>query len=175
MPGRTAPAGLAVVVMGVSASGKSRVAAGLATALGLAWRDADDLHPPANVAKMASGIPLTDADRWPWLETVGAELADGAADGGIVIACSSLRRMYRDRLRAAAPHAVFVHLTGARDLLAARAAGRADHFMPASLLDSQLAILERLESDEAGAEFDVAPPVADIIDAANRWLIARDW
>jgi carbohydrate kinase (thermoresistant glucokinase family) len=127
--------------MGVSAAGKSSVAVGLAEALGIAWLDADDLHPWLNVAKMASGIPLTDDDRWPWLDLVGAAIESGSANGGIVVACSSLRRSYRDRLRSRAPHVVFVHLTGSREMLEARAAARTGHFMPTSLLTSQLEVL----------------------------------
>ena len=162
--------GPAVVVMGVSASGKSSVAAGLSAALGLGWLDADALHPPANVAKMASGIPLTDPDRAPWLDRVGDELAQGAASGGIIVACSALRREYRDRLRDAANGVVFVHLTGSPQLLSARAAARTDHFMPASLLSSQLDLLQPLESDEPGVEIDVDASVADIVETAARWM-----
>jgi carbohydrate kinase (thermoresistant glucokinase family) len=156
--------------MGVSASGKSSVAAGLSAALGLEWLDADDLHPAANVAKMAAGIPLTDDDRWPWLDRVGEGLARGAARDGVVIACSGLRRVYRDRLRSHVPRAAFVHLTGSPELLAERAAARTDHFMPASLLASQLALLEPLEPDERGVEIDVDAPVTDIVEKAERWM-----
>jgi carbohydrate kinase (thermoresistant glucokinase family) len=165
--------GLAIVVMGVSASGKSTVAAGLAKALHLDWIDADDLHPEANVAKMASGRPLTDDDRWPWLDRVGEHLAGGAAGDGIVVACSALRRMYRDRLRRSAPRTLFVHLTGSAETLTARALARADHFMPASLLVSQFAVLEPLESDECGVELDVDAEVTAVVDAARRWVARR--
>lgn len=165
--GGTAPV---IVVMGVSASGKSSVAAGLSSALELPWIDADDLHPAANVAKMASGQPLDDDDRGPWLDRVGEELARGAAAGGIIVACSALRRTYRDRLRSAAPRVSFVHLTGSPDLLASRASARRDHFMPSTLLASQLALLEPLDGDEAGTEIDVAPSVADIIEKALGWM-----
>jgi gluconokinase len=171
MPPPGVPAGgPAVVVMGVSAAGKSSVAAGLSAALGLGWLDADDLHPAANVAKMASGIPLTDSDRGPWLDRVGAELAHGAASGGIVVACSALRREYRDRLRGGAAGVVFVHLTGSPQLLSARAAARRDHFMPASLLASQLDLLEPLATDEPGVEIDVDASVTDIVETAARWM-----
>ena len=138
-----------IVIMGVSGSGKSTVGALLAETLGVPFADADDLHPASNVAKMAAGVPLTDGDRWPWLERVGGALAAASASG-LVIACSALKRPYRDAIRHAAPGAVFVHLDGSRELLEKRLAGRAGHFMPAALLDSQLASLEPLESDEAG-------------------------
>jgi gluconokinase len=160
----------AIVVMGVSASGKSSVAAGLSTSLGIDWLDADDLHPAANVAKMASGRALTDDDRWPWLDRVAEELALGAAAGGVVVACSGLRRAYRDRLRSQAPHAVFVHLTGTPELLEGRAKARTGHFMPATLLASQLASLEPLAADETGVEIDIAAPVPSIVEKARWWM-----
>nr|WP_315267650.1 gluconokinase [Microbacterium lemovicicum] len=141
-----------IVVMGVSASGKSTVGLALAAALGCAFTDADDLHPAANLAKMAGGTPLTDEDRWPWLTAVGRALAD--ADR-IVVACSALRRVYRDRIREAAPDAFFVFLDADASVLHARIAARTGHFMPPELLDSQLALLEPLQSDEAGVRIDV--------------------
>ena len=136
--------------MGVSAAGKSTVGIALADVLGVPFADADSLHPESNRAKMAAGTPLTDEDRWPWLDVVGARFAEGAANGGLVMACSALRRVYRDRIRAAAPGVVFVHLHGSRELLLTRAEARTDHFMPATLFDSQLATLEELDEDEAG-------------------------
>ena len=137
-----------LVVMGVSGSGKTSVGIALAAALGVPFRDADDLHPAANVAKMAAGIALTDDDRMPWLALVGAELA--AASEGLVIACSALRRVYREAILAAAPSTRFVFLDGSRGLLESRMQHRHGHFMPASLLDSQLATLEPLAEDEPG-------------------------
>lgn len=137
-----------VVVMGVSGAGKSVVGAALAELLGVPFTDADDLHPVANVAKMAAGTPLTDDDRWPWLAIVGEALA--VAPHGLVVACSALKRSYRDAIRAAAPSTVFVYLTVDRTTLAKRVASRPGHFMPVSLLDSQLQTLEPLEADEAG-------------------------
>lgn len=134
----------ALVVMGVSGCGKSAVATGLAGAFG--WRavDADDLHSPQAVVKMRAGQPLEDADRFPWLNRVGAVLTEGAASQqGVVVACSALRRVYRDRLRAACPGLRFVFLDGHRALIAERMARRRGHYMPASLLDSQLQTLER--------------------------------
>ena len=137
-----------IVVMGVSGSGKTTVGIALAAALGLPFQDADDLHPAANVAKMASGHALTDDDRMPWLALVGAELA--AAPEGLVIACSALKKVYRRAILAAAPSTRFVFLDGSRELLESRVQHRHGHFMPASLLDSQLATLEPLEPDEPG-------------------------
>jgi carbohydrate kinase (thermoresistant glucokinase family) len=149
-----------VVVMGVSGCGKSTVGALLAGTLGVPFADADDLHPPRNIAKMSAGQPLTDDDRRPWLARVGAELA--GASGGMVVACSALRRRYRDAIREAAPGTVFVHLDAPRGRLAERMAARLDHFMPASLLDSQLATLEPLESDERGFSLDGTPPPTEL-------------
>ena len=148
-----------VVVMGVSGSGKTTVGAALADALGLRFVDGDALHPAANVAKMAAGIPLDDADRAPWLDAVGAVLADGP----VVVACSALKRAYRDRLRAAAPGLQLVFLDGDRALLASRMTARPGHFMPASLLDSQLATLERPEPDEHALTADIARPAEEIV------------
>jgi gluconokinase len=142
-----------IVVMGVSAAGKTTVGRALAAELGIAFVDGDDLHPPANVAKMTAGIPLTDADRRPWLDRVGHALADADA---LVIACSALRRTYRDRIRRAAPDAFFVLLDADPAVLHERIAARAGHFMPPALLDSQLALLEPLQPDEAGVRIDVA-------------------
>lgn len=156
-------------VMGVSAAGKSTVGTALALTLGVPFVDADDLHSDANRAKMAAGIPLTDDDRWPWLDAVGARLRD-ERDSGLVVACSALRRAYRDRIREAAPGVVFVHLTGTPELLAARAGARTDHFMPPALLVSQLATLEPLEDDEAGLVADVAAPAGALVAAVAEGL-----
>lgn len=154
-----------VVVMGVSAVGKSTLGHALGARLGIDFVDSDVLHPVANVEKMRAGVPLTDADREPWLDEVGRALANAAASG-LVIACSSLKRAYRDRIRAEAPGTVFVHLVADVDVLARRIAERTGHFMPASLLDSQLATLEPLDADERGVVVDVAVPVADAVDRA---------
>ncbi|MCB1281625.1 MAG: gluconokinase [Salinibacterium sp.] len=140
-----------LVVMGVSGSGKSTVGELLAADLGVPFADADDLHPEANVRKMAAGHPLDDDDRRPWLRRVGEVLADAdTADTGLVIACSALKRSYRDAILAVEPRARFVLLEGSRELLEKRLAEREGHFMPASLLDSQLATLEPLGADEPG-------------------------
>jgi carbohydrate kinase (thermoresistant glucokinase family) len=152
-----------VVVGGVSGSGKSTVGALLAERLGVPFADADDLHPQANVDKMAAGIPLTDEDRWPWLAAVGAELA-ASTQTGLVIACSALRRVYRDAIRDAAPTAFFVELTGSPELLAERIGSRKGHFMPPALLASQLALLEPLEADERGVTLDVAATPEQLVD-----------
>jgi gluconokinase len=156
----------AVVVMGVSGSGKSTVGALLASRLGLPFVDGDALHPEANVRKMAAGVPLDDDDRAPWLDAVGARLTQG----GVVVACSALRRAYRDRLRDAAPAAQFVLLHGTRSLLASRLAARVDHFMPAALLDSQLGILELPTPGEQVRVYDIALPPAEIAADAARNL-----
>lgn len=153
--------------MGVSAVGKSSVGSELARLLSVDFIDADDLHPATNVAKMAAGVPLDDDDRWPWLHRVGTALAE--ADGAVV-ACSALKRVHRDRLRAAAPDIVFVHLTGDPDLLRARAAERRGHFMPAELLRSQLDALEPLEEDELGTQIDVDAPIGHITQTALEWV-----
>lgn len=137
---------MVVVVMGVSGSGKSSVGRALAEALGWPFYDGDDFHPPQNVAKMAAGTPLTDADRWPWLDALAAKVAAvQAAGGSAVLACSALRAVYRDRIAAGARHPAdirFVHLKGDRATIAARLASRRHLYMPATLLDSQFATLE---------------------------------
>lgn len=148
--------------MGVSGSGKSTVGAALAQRLRVPFADADDLHPEANIAKMSRGEPLDDHDRYPWLETVGAWLAEHA-DGG-VMSCSALRRKYRDQLRHHASGVEFVLLAGSREVIERRQASRPGHFMPASLLSSQLATLEPLEPDEGGVVLDVAQSVDQIVE-----------
>jgi gluconokinase len=151
-----------MVVMGVSGCGKSTIGAGLAAALGGVFLDADAFHPAANVAKMSRGEPLSDADRWPWLDALARAMA---AETGIVVAgCSALRRRYRDRLTTAAGEPVlFLHLAGSRALIEARMAARRDHFMPLSLLDSQFATLEPLQADETGLTVDITPPAETVV------------
>jgi gluconokinase len=142
--------------MGVSGSGKSTVGRMLAEALSLPFADADDFHPPANIAKMRAGTPLTDEDRWPWLDALGAWLAAQPAGG--VVACSALKRAYRDRLRAALPGLRLLFLHGDAALIAARQAARPGHFMPPALMASQLATLEPPAPEEGAVLLDVRDP-----------------
>jgi carbohydrate kinase (thermoresistant glucokinase family) len=150
-----------IVVMGVSGCGKSSVGLALAEALGARFIDGDDLHPEANKAKMAAGIPLNDDDRWPWLDLVGEALAES----NTVVACSALKRVYRERILAAAPGTFFVHLHGTRELLAQRMNARPNHFMPVSLLDSQLNTLELLGADEPGLTYNIGEPIDQLVAA----------
>jgi gluconokinase len=151
-----------IVVMGVSGSGKSTVGAALAQRLRVPFGDGDDLHPPANVAKMTAGQPLDDDDRYPWLEAIGEWLADHH-DGG-VMSCSALKRKYRDQLRRHCADVEFLHLSGAPEVIGKRQASRPGHFMPASLLQSQFATLEPLEPDEHGIVIDVDQDIDAIVD-----------
>jgi gluconokinase len=153
-----------VVVMGVTGCGKSTVGAALAARLGVPFADADEFHNAANVAKMSAGVPLDDDDRWPWLRAIGEWLA--SRDG--VVSCSALKRAYRDVLREQAPDAFFVHLHGDRETVRRRVAGRAAHFMPASLVDSQFDALEPLAADERGVTLDLATPLDELVAAAAR-------
>jgi carbohydrate kinase (thermoresistant glucokinase family) len=158
-----------IVVMGVSGAGKTTVGSALAERLGLRFQDADDLHPDANVAKMAAGTPLDDADRAPWLAVVGDALA-AADEPGMVMACSALKRAYRDAIRARAGDARFVLLTAPAEVLRERIGHRTGHFMPAALLDSQLATLEPLGADEHGITVDVSGTLDENVDAVVRAL-----
>ena len=172
MTGEAAAAGVAprhhIVVMGVAGCGKSTVGAALAERLGAGFLDGDSLHPQANIDKMASGTPLNDDDRAPWLAEIGRRFP--ASNSALVIACSALKRSYRDIIRSADPSVVFVHLHGTRELLNARMTARPGHFMPASLLDSQLATLEPLQDDEAGVVVDIANSVEDIVNEVRTTL-----
>lgn len=161
-----------VVVMGVSGSGKTTVGAALAQRLRVPFSDADDVHPRANIEKMSAGIPLTDADRGPWLATIAQWLADHSTTGGVT-SCSALKRAYRDVLAAAAPRVHFLHLHGDPDVIAARVAGRPGHFMPAALVESQFATLEPLDADEHGAVLEVDQPVDDLVTQSLALLTSR--
>lgn len=152
-----------VVVMGVSGSGKSTVGALLAARLGVPFVDADSLHPAANVAKMASGTPLDDEDRWPWLARVADELA--AHPVGLVVACSALRASYRAALRRDNDRVFFAHLHPTFEVLSQRLLSRPEHFMPASLLQSQLDTLEDLEPEEWGIRIDAQSPASAVVEA----------
>ncbi|ODT27253.1 MAG: gluconate kinase [Microbacterium sp. SCN 70-27] len=154
-----------IVVMGPSGSGKSLVGASLAAALRADFVDGDDLHSRANVAKMASGRPLDDADREPWLDAVAATLRRPA----VVVACSALRRAYRDRIRTKTAGVVFVELVVPQADLRKRMS-RSDHFMPSSLLDSQLATLEPLQSDEAGVRVANDADLGSVVARINELL-----
>ncbi|QEU95445.1 gluconokinase [Streptomyces kanamyceticus] len=154
-----------VVVMGVAGTGKTTIGPLLADRLGVPYAEGDDFHPAENIQKMSSGTPLTDDDRWPWLDAIGA-WAHGRAGRGGVVSSSALRRSYRDRLRAAAPGVVFVHLTGDRVLIEERMSHRQGHFMPTALLDSQFATLQPLGADEAGVDVDVSGGPEEIADRA---------
>jgi len=160
-----------VVVMGVSGCGKSTVGRELARRLGVHYVEGDDLHPPQNIQRMAAGIALTDADRHEWLQAVAGQLANATtAARGVVVSCSALRRRYRDQLRAGAPDVRFVFLHGARDLLAQRVAARSHAYMPASLLDSQLATLEPPGPDEQPIVLDIAAAPEPLAAEAERQL-----
>jgi gluconokinase len=156
--------------MGVSGTGKTTVATALAEALGWTFIEGDDLHPPANIAKMSAGVPLDDDDRRPWLQAVASLQAFHHAEGiSTVLTCSALKRAYRDVLREGVPAGTvsFVHLAAPFEVLRARMESR-EHFMPASLLQSQLDTLEPLGPDEQGTVVDVSPPLDDVVRAALR-------
>ena len=158
-----------VVVMGVSGTGKTTIGPLLAARLGVPYAEGDDFHPQANIAKMSAGTSLDDADRWPWLDAIGAWAHGRAALGGVV-SCSALKRSYRDRLRAEAPGVVFVHLAGDRSLIEDRMSHRQGHFMPTALLDSQFATLQPLQEDEAGVVVNVSGSPEEITGRAAKAL-----
>lgn len=153
----------AVIVMGVAGCGKSSVGQRLADRLGWPFLEGDSFHPAENIAKMSAGTPLCDEDRWGWLDRIAAHMAEARAAGQpVVVSCSSLKRRYRDRLRAQGLRVLFVHLHGERSLITDRMAKRSGHFMPTSLIDSQFADLEPLEPDELGVVVDIAEPPESI-------------
>ncbi|HJU73683.1 MAG TPA: gluconokinase [Gemmatimonadaceae bacterium] len=154
------------VVMGVAGSGKSTIGASLARALGIPFVEGDEYHPAENVRRMSLGIPLTDADRMPWLRALGARLRQAREAGtGLVLSCSALKRAYRDTLRDEAGELQFVFLKGAPELIAGRLAGRSGHFMPASLLESQFAILEEPAPNERAWVCDIRQPIEELVAA----------
>lgn len=160
-----------LVVMGVSGSGKTTLARLLADRLGWPSAEADEFHPPANVAKMEAGVALTDDDRWPWLEAMRDRLTEQARAGrSTVVTCSALRRAYRDVLRQATGRVRFVHLKAPPQTIGVRLSHRAGHFMPPSLLPSQYATLEPLGDDEDGVTVVVDVPPEEVADRALRAL-----
>ncbi len=152
-----------LIIMGVCGCGKSTVGERLAQRIGVPFLEGDALHPSRNVALMASGTPLTDADRAGWLDAIAERLSGLDPHEGLVVSCSALKRAYRDRLRAATPDLQFVHLHGTRALLAARLGERQDHYMPPALLDSQLATLEIPSADEAVLTLDIIEPADTLV------------
>ena len=171
-PGKALPGGpWQLVVMGVCGCGKSSVGRQLADELGLAFLEGDELHSPRNVALMAAGTALKDADRADWLSAIADRLGQALAAGqGLVVSCSALKRAYRDLLRAACPGLRFIYLHGATDLLRLRLQQRQGHYMPPALLDSQLAALEPPGSDESAIFIDISPPSTEVAALALHWL-----
>ena len=162
-----------IMVMGVSGSGKSTVAAELVKRLGWEFAEGDDFHPPANVEKMRSGHPLDDGDRWPWLRSLAAWIGEHERAGrSVIVTCSALKRSYRDLLREGHPSVWFAHVRADPELIRERMERRTGHYMPASLLDSQVATLEPLQPDEPGAVVSgIAPPAevaADVLTALSK-------
>lgn len=162
----------AVIVMGVTSCGKTSVGEGLAKELHCPFIEGDKLHPASNIAKMSAGTPLDDADRWPWLEIIGKAMKAECDKGhGVVASCSALKKIYRQKLAEAAGQPIaFIHLYGSRDLLAARMADRKGHFMPTSLLDSQLATIEIPGPDETAFHLDVILPVDELVRRSKAYL-----
>lgn len=165
---------IAVVMMGVTGSGKSVVGTALAAGLGARFIEGDRLHPPENIALMSAGIALTDADRAGWLDRIAAAIvAEMAAGHAVVATCSALKRRYRDRLRAAVPDLVFVYLDIDRATAHRRVESRKQHFMPASLVDSQFADLEAPAADEAALRLDATRDVGELAVVAAGWIGER--
>lgn len=174
-PGAEATQPPVVVVMGVSGSGKSVVGMALARALGGRLAEGDKFHPSENIARMSSGMPLRDQDRWGWLDAIVAEIGHADAEHGpLVVACSALKRAYRDRLRRADPNILFVYLEVPRDVAAVRVASRKGHFMPASLIDSQFGDLEPPLADERAIWLDATGDIGGLVAAVVASLAASD-
>lgn len=163
-----------IVVMGVSGSGKTTMASALAQRLSLPFVEGDSLHPAENIRKMSAGIALTDDDRWPWLQKIGETLASSDLEGGLVVSCSALKRIYRDHLRSAAGVPIlFIYMDGSRQLLQSRMAARSEHFMPSSLLESQLNTIEPPNEDESAIRIDCAWPLEKALDQATEFISSR--
>lgn len=156
--------------MGVSGCGKTTIGEIIAPHYQAKFFDGDNLHPRENVEKMSKGQPLTDEERWPWLETVGKTLQ---AESSVIIACSALKRSYRDHIRSFSPSTEFVLLHGTKEVLSSRLGARKGHFFPASLLDTQLALLEPLASDEAGVKVNIDQTEDEIAAEVINWIDAR--
>ena len=168
---------LRIIVMGVSGSGKSTLAEGLSKSLGLRMKDGDELHLPESVAKMSAGIALEDADRWPWLDRIASYLANSEQNpqgkSGGIVACSALKRIYRDRIRQQAGPIVFLFLDGKPDLIKQRMQDRKGHYMQAGLLDSQLQTLEKPSEDESDViALSINQAVSDLLENAMAKLVA---
>jgi gluconokinase len=161
----------AAIVMGVTSCGKTSVGEALASALDVPFTEGDRLHPVANVAKMSAGLPLGDDDRWPWLDRIGMALR---GNGGHIASCSALKRSYRSGISEMAGRPVcFVFLDGSRAVLEKRIQARKGHFMPPSLLESQLATLERPDADERALRLDIEEPVEVLVQQAKKWLLRQ--
>lgn len=162
--GQAAQRPVLVVVMGVSGSGKTLIGSGLADALGGRFAEGDRFHPQENIARMSSGLPLRDEDRWGWLDAIAVEIGNAERHGEtLIVACSALKRVYRDRLRLASRRLRFVYLEIGREVAAARVAARKGHFMPASLIGSQFADLQPPSPDEGALRLDAARNPAELI------------
>jgi len=161
-----------IVVMGVAGSGKTTIASGLAERLRVPFVEGDSLHPAANVKKMSGGVPLTDDDRWPWLEAIGERMEVERVTGhGVVVSCSALRHVYRDCLRKKVNGKVhFILLDGSRELITDRMKQRKGHFMPPALMDSQFATLEKPSADEDAVILDISHPVPALLAEAARYI-----
>jgi gluconokinase len=167
----------AVIVMGVTSCGKTSVGEGLAEELHCPFVEGDRLHPAANIAKMSAGTPLDDADRWPWLEIIGKAMKAECDKGhGVVASCSALKKAYRQKLAEAAGRPItFIYLHGSRDLLADRMAERKGHFMPTSLLDSQLATIEVPGPEEHALHLDVILPADELVRRSKAYLTSANY
>ena len=165
----------AAIVMGVTSCGKTSVGEGLAKELNCPFIEGDKLHPASNIAKMSAGTPLTDDDRWPWLEIIGKAMkTERDAGKGVVASCSALKKVYRQKLAQAAETPItFIFLHGSRELLAARMAYRKGHFMPTSLLNSQLKTIEIPGPEEKALHLDVVLPLDELIARSNEYLMSQ--